>query len=904
MSDNAATTSPDKAPLPEWHACEPNEVANLLETNLVRGLTNETVARRKRVYGSNTITEDSGTGWIRVLARQFSNALIWILLLAAGISAAIGEVTDAATIVAIVFLNGLLGFLQEWKAEKAVKALRQMLSPHCQVIRNGANQTISAHQVVPGDIIVLETGDRIPADLRIADATNLNVDESLLTGESGSVAKTSNPNAPQTTIAERTAMAWMGTAVTNGRGQGIVVATGSQTQFGQIATMTSEIATTTTPLQHRLGTLGRQLGIFAISISVVICVTGMALGRPAIEMLMTGISLAVAVVPEGLPAVVTITLALGIRAMVKRKALLRRLQAAETLGAATVICTDKTGTITQNQMTVQKVWLPDRELTVTGIGYDPAGHFEQDGDVVDYHNDQQLQTLLQSALVCNHATVSRREGKWHEQGEPTEAALITLAMKAWMDASNLPAPVVEFTFSSERKRMTVVTAEGNSRIAHVKGAPEVLLPLCSHLNSENEDSAITDRQREKIANVCEAMARSGLRTLAIARRELSGTPELTEKIVEQSLCLLGIVGIIDPPRPEVPAAVSRARDAGIELVMITGDAAGTALAIANRIGMETESAIEGSELATMSDADLRTALNRNAVFARTAPQHKLRIVKLLQQDGHVVGMTGDGVNDAPALKRADIGIAMGQRGTDVAKGAADMVLTDDNFSSIVDAVEEGRRQYDNIQKFVRYMLSSNTGEAVALFANIVTGGPLILLPVQILWMNLITDGLTALALGLEPAEQDIMSRPPRDPAKTILDGTAITMIAGLGCYVGLATLWLFHHYLNSGSPDAVLRAQTVAFNGIIVIEFFNVLNFRALRTPMYRVGFFSNPWMLAAIATTASIQLAAIYIPSLQRSLHTVPLHCQDWLLIAAVAAPVTILAEATKWLRSHLGST
>lgn len=883
-----------------WHCVSVADTVSRLDTDLRQGLTDAEVQRRRVKYGENALAASGRATWLEVLGRQFVNVLIWILIAAAGVSAVIGEVADAVTILAIVALNGVLGFLQEWKAEKAVDALRQLLTPHCRVIREGETVVIASTDVVPGDIVVLETGDQIPADVRLLQSTNLRVDESALTGESDSIAKTDAAVDSGAVLAEQASMGWMGTAVTNGRGLGAVVATGAGAQFGQIATLTSEVESTATPLQLKLATLGRQLGILAIGVSVLITITGVATGRPWAEMLMTGISLAVAVVPEGLPAVVTITLALGIRSMVRRRALLRRLQSAETLGAATVICTDKTGTLTQNQMTVQRIWLPGGDVTVTGVGYDPAGHFEVDGTVHDYREDVELLELLKSGLTCNHAALKHEEDGWHEQGEPTEAALVTAAFKAWVDPDLVPQTIEEFPFSSERKRMTVVTQSEAGVVAHVKGAPEVVVGRCVSVGHGEDARAIDDALRNEITTTCDAMADSGLRTLAIARRTLASDTPLNADAVEQRLNLLGILGIIDPPRNEVSQAIRRAKDAGIEVVMITGDASRTALAIAHRIGLKSEGAVEGAELSGMTDDEIRVVLRQDAVFSRTSPEHKLRIVRLLQENGHVVGMTGDGVNDAPALKKADIGIAMGLRGTDVAKGAADIVLTDDNFSSIINAVEEGRRQYDNIQKFVRYMLSSNTGEAVAIFCNILIGGPLILLPVQILWMNLITDGLTALALGMEPVEQDVMDRPPRDPKHPILDRAAFTMIVALGSYVGLATLWLFQHDLASGDTEVIARAQTLAFNGIIVIEFFNVMNFRALRTPMAGVGLFSNPWMLGAIGLTASIQLCANYVPFLQQALHTVPLRLEDWGLIAAIACPVFIVAEMIKWLRSR----
>ena len=877
----------------DWELLSVNEVEEKLQTSILKGLDTDQIAQRIEQFGRNTIVQEGRVTWVTVLLRQFVDVLVWILIFAAIISVALGELTDVVTIMVIVVLNGILGFIQEWKAERAVEALRHMLSPQCRVRRERSEVTIDAEELVPGDIVLLETGDRIPADLRLLESTNLRADESALTGESESVLKTNSEN--------DSSMAWMGTAITNGRGIGAVVATGSQSRFGKIAHLTSQIVTDRTPLQRKLGTLGKHLGIGVIGISVLVVVAGLLVGKPLVEMFMTGISLAVAVVPEGLPAVVTITLALGIRAMVKRRALLRRLQAAEALGAATVVCTDKTGTLTQNQMTVQKIWLPDgRDIEVTGIGYDPAGHFECQNEAIEYHNDVALLEMLKSGLICNHAILKRENDVWTEAGEPTEAALVVAAYKAWLNPDSLDPCVIEYSFNSDRKRMTVVTKSEEGHVAHVKGAPEVILSLCRSVGLGVSQREMTSELETEILEKCHAMADQGLRTLAIARRELPSGVSFDAEQVEQDLTFLGLIGIIDPPRPEVPNAVQRALDAGIKIVMITGDSSRTASAIAKRIGIPIDMSVEGSELTAMNDDDLRDALENNAVFARTTPEHKLRIVKLLQSDGHVVGMTGDGVNDAPALKKADIGIAMGMRGTDVAKGASDIVLTDDNFSSIINAVEEGRRQYDNIQKFVRYMLSSNTGEAVAILFNILIGGPLILLPVQILWMNLITDGLTALALGLERAESDIMKRPPRDPKSPILNLSAIVMIIGLGAYVGLATIWLFQNALMTTGQNSIAWAQTMAFNGIIVIEFFNVINFRTLRTPVLKVGLFSNRWMLIAIAVTFSLQICAVYTPFLQHALHTVPLSLQDWGTILMVAVPVFVLSEIVKWYRSE----
>ena len=896
-------TRPSTPESPPWHALPPDTVLQRLQVDPARGLSAGEVRRRRQQFGENALQAVRKTPWYTVLARQFVDVLILILLVAAAIALAIGETGDAITILVIVLLNGVLGFVQEWKAEKALAALRRMLSPHCTVVRAGEPRRIDARELVPGDIVLLEIGDRVPADLRLLETVNLKVDESALTGESVSVVKSPQPVAETAPLAERQSMAWMGTAVTNGRGRGVVVATGMNTEFGRIAHLTQAVGEERTPLQRKLAVLGRQLGIYSVAIAVVVAAAGWLLGKPLVEMFLTGVSLAVAVVPEGLPAVVTITLALGVRAMVRRRALLRRLQAAETLGAATVICTDKTGTLTQNEMTVRRIWLRSGEIEVTGVGYDPAGHFEADGHKLDYHRRPDLLALLETGLLCNHARLIKDAGGWHQQGEPTEAALVVAAYKAWLSPPVEPRTVSEFSFNSVRKRMTVVERTDTGLVAHVKGAPEVVLARCTRIRDGDAERPLTGADREAVTAAYTAMAESGLRTLALARRRLPDQVRLDADAVERDLTLLGVVGIIDPPRPEVPAAVRTAARAGIRVVMITGDAAATALAIARRIGLDADHALTADDLRRLDDGALEQTLRgRHVLFARTTPENKLRIVTLLQRMGHVVGMTGDGVNDAPALKKADIGIAMGRRGTDVAKGAADMILTDDNFASIIGAVEEGRRQYDNIQKFVRYLLSSNTGEVLAILVNILLGGPLILLPVQILWMNLVTDGMTAVALGLEPAEKGIMQRPPRPVHEPILDRGGILMIALLGGYIGLATLWLFHHYMAGAGADGVLLAQTVAFTGIIVLEKLNVFNFRALREPLSVVGYFSNPWVLAAWTATVGLQVCAVYVPFLQDALHTVPLGWADWGLIFAVAAPVLLVTELYKRRRWRRG--
>ena len=883
-----------------WHASTADSIVLKLASSAECGLAESAAGERLTRHGPNALQAADRTRWPAVLARQFADALIVILLIAALISAAIGEPADAVTILAIVVLNGIVGFIQEWKAERAIGALRQMLQPLCRVVRGGIERDINTEELVPGDVVVLDVGDHVPADLRLLHTVSLKIDESALTGESAPVEKHPHPVAADAPLAERGCIAWMGTAVSNGRARGIVIATGMNTEFGRIAALTSSLGRERTPLQHKLAALGRQIGAAAITISILIGMLGWVSGRPAFEMFMVGVSLAVAIVPEGLPVVVTLTLAFGVRAMVRHRALLRRLQAAETLGSASVICTDKTGTLTRNEMTAQVIWLPGQTLRISGAGYEPRGEFSLDGTVIDARRQPALLRLLRSALLCNNASLQQQGDGWSWSGDPTELALVVAAAKAGLLRSAMPATTVEFSFNANRKRMTVIEP-GEAETAHVKGAPEVILERSRTLLRGDACVPLDDDLRRSVLDAYHDLASQGLRVLAVAVRPLDAATTLDADNVEQQLTLLGLVGIVDPPRNQVSKAIQMARRAGIRSIMVTGDAPATALAIARMIGLPADRAVLGTELQAMSDAELVAALRQDVLFARTTPEDKLRIVTALQELGNVVGMTGDGVNDAPALKRADIGIAMGIHGTDVARAAADMVLTDDNFASIVRAVREGRRQYDNIRKFVQYLLSSNSGEVIAIFANVLMGGPLILLPVQILWMNLVTDGMTAIALGVEPAEKKLMERPPRSPTAAILDRHALWRVLTTGTYIGLATLFAFNHLLGQDDPNAIMRAQTVAFTTIILCEKMNVFNFRSLHSPLSTIGYFSNPWVLFAWVGTISLQFAAIYTPFLQGVLHTTALTLRDWLLVMTLSLPVFLVTEGIKRHRTRI---
>ncbi len=857
------------------------------------GLTSAEAEKRLREHGPNRLAEQRGVSWIGLLARQFSSALILLLFAAVIVTAAMGHYVDATAILIILLLNGGLGFVQEWRAERTLQALRSILTRSAVVIRDGLEREIPSEEIVLGDVVVLDVGNKVPADLELLTASELTVDESVLTGEAASVDKRIEGGE------KNSARVFMGTNVVSGNAKGTVISTGMNTEFGRIAELTTTLADEQTHLQKKLTLLGRHLGILAIVLISAIVALGWLFGKDPVEMVLTGISLAVAAVPEGLPAVVTITLAFGAKAMVRKKALIRTLQATETLGASTAICTDKTGTLTENQMTVTGIWLASGAIEVTGTGYEPEGSFERDGLGVEVKTDPDLNALLKTAIICNHAHVWNDGTQWQSLGKPTEAALVTAALKAGLSEPDTSQIVHEISFSSERKRMSVVQIDRDIAILHVKGALEKILPRCARIQTNGEIKELTDELRQQIRTAHGAYASKGLRVLCAARRTMSegelDLGELHAEETESNLVFLGLFAIMDPPRPEVREAIAQAQSAGVKIVMITGDAPETASAIAASLKLPVQHVLTGDDLVTLSDESLDAALSEDVLFARTTPEHKMRIVDRLSQLGHVVAMTGDGVNDAPALKRADIGIAMGIRGTDVAKDAADIVLLDDNFASIVEAIREGRRQYANIKKFVRYLLTSNAGEVVAISANIIAGGPLIFIPIQILWMNLVTDGVTALSLSAEKPETDVMEHRPHRSEEDIVGRNGLIVILLMAAYTGSTSLWVFYSLLDEG----VLIAQTAAFTTMIFLEKFSVFAFRSLTLPTAKIGYFSNPWLYLALTVTLGAQIAAVYWPPLQAILHTSALPRDIWLTIFLVTLPVVLVPETIKLLRN-----
>ena len=886
-------------PPPDWWSLTPEEVLQELRARPA-GLTAKEAEERLERYGENVLREEARETRLQVFLRQFKSILIAILAIAAVVSFLVGEPQDAAAILIIVVLNALLGYTQEWQAGEAIEALKKMLVQRAVVIRDGEQQEIDASGVVPGDVVLLEMGERVPADLAIVEATSLQVDEAPLTGESAPVDKAPGRLPPATDLAGRSNMTFAGTTVVNGRGWGVVVATGMETEFGKIAGLSQLVTAEATPLSRQMDVLGRDIGFIALGIAALAVVVGLLQERGLLEMFLVGVSLAVAVIPEGLPAVVTLTLAIGIKTMMQKNCLIRRLPASETLGAVSVICTDKTGTLTRNEMAVVRVKTPGAEVTVTGTGYAPEGEFLLDGRAIDPGDYPGLRQFLRAVLLCNHATIARDgAGGWRIFGTPTEGALVVAAAKAGLSREDAPEAVDEFSFDSTRKRMTIIYREDDGDVAYVKGAPEVLLARSSGVLVDGSVVALTDDLRETIREDIAGYASGGLRVLGAAYRPLPADLPRTADAVEEDLIFLGFAGILDPPRPEAAEAIRLCRSAGIDVIMITGDNPLTAYAIAEDLGLPSEGALTGTDLEALTDDELEARLRVTKVLSRVTAAHKLRVIDILSRKRAVIAMTGDGVNDAPALKKASSGIAMGIKGTDVAKESSDMVLVDDNFASIVAGVEEGRREYDNIARFTRYLLSSNVGEIVAIVGGLLLGLPLILIPVQILWINLITDGLTALALGLEPAEKDVMQQRPRDPGEPILTRAAFTIILALGALLGLLTLYVF-----SGLYHIDLdRARTMAFSGLIVFELYNVLNFRSFRFPLHRIGFFSNPALLYAILGSLALQVLVVYVPVFQDFLGTAPLTLADWGLIALLGLPVLLAGEVYKILRSRGGN-
>ena len=810
----------------DWY--KQSEEAILQETgSSPEGLTATQAAQKLEEFGPNELKEEEKRSFWAKLIDQFKDVLILILIGAAAVSAMVNEITDAIIILAIVVLNAFLGLYQEGKAEQALEALKKMASPEAKVLREGKPVILPSAQIVPGDIVILETGDIVPADLRLTESSNLKIDESSLTGESVAVDKDARVTYDDDQeIGDRENMAYTSTIVSYGRGRGIAVETGHKTEIGKIATTLATFEEEQTPLQKKLAQLGKMLGIIVLVVCGILFAVGLLYDNDLLEMFLTAIALAVAAIPEGLPAIVTIVLSLGMGRMAERNAIVKKLLAVETLGTTTVICSDKTGTLTQNEMTVTKVYLDDTVLDVTGTGYSPEGSIQLDGAEVDDNAVPSLYTLLSIATLTNDAKIEQDGGQYKVLGDPTEGALITLASKKQLTPQQHEKEyprVQELPFDSERKMMTTFHENflpDGKIAAFVKGAPDIVLDRCKYWLLNGERKELTEADREKIMAQNSAFARSALRVLAYAIREMDTVPEKPEpEEIENELTFVGLTGMIDPPREEAKEAIHLCKQAGIVPVMITGDYKDTAYAIAEDLGMveSEDQAIMGRELNDLTDEDMRELVKNKRVYARVSPEHKVRIVTALRENGEIAAMTGDGVNDALAIKRADIGISMGITGTDVAKNTADVILTDDNFASIVAAVNEGRIIYSNIKKFVFFLLSCNIGEILVVLVAILMNLPVPLIPIQLLWLNLVTDSFPALALGVEPGEADIMDQPPRRPDEPIIDKEMRIGIALQSLAIAAAVMFVYIRGMNM-FPNHIDGARTMAFATLIMAE--------------------------------------------------------------------------------------
>ncbi len=899
-----------------WHTLPLEEAFAQLQADGMHGLTQAEAARRLAQYGSNTLAQAQQRSTLSIFLAQFQSLIVALLVAATVIAFAMGDHLEAMAILVVIILNAGIGFFTEWKAELALSALQKQSVRVAHVIRDGAESEIPAAELVPGDLIVLAAGARVPADGRIVESARLQIEESALTGESLSVTKTSEVlQDKDAALGDRLNMAFLGTTITDGRGRLLVTATGAQSEVGKIGILIDEAITRATPLEQKLARLGRLLIVVVLVLCAIIVLAGWFRGATDFwHMLEIGLSLAIAAVPEGLPAVTTMTLALGMQRMARMRALVRRLPAVETLGSVTVICTDKTGTLTKNEMTACVYALDQRRVEVTGAGYEPVGKF-QDGDtLVDPRSDEHLALALRIGMLCNDAKVERVDGRDTVLGDPTEAALIVAAGKAGMNQASLAAEfprLSEVPFDSTSKRMvTVHRAPQGRTMAFVKGAPATLIAAsCSQVRASGVTPlAPDDRRRWEETNV--ELAGAALRVLALAYRDLREGYDEAE--LDRELIFVGLVGMSDPLRDEAKDAIATCREAGIRTVMITGDQPTTAAEIARQLGIDVDlqgqplRTVHGRELAALDAEGWKRVVADAAVFARVSPEHKLQIVEALQQQGHVVAMTGDGVNDAPALKKADIGIAMGIMGTEVAKENAAMVITDDNFASIVGAVEQGRIIYGNILRFLHYLLSCNFSEILTVFLALMIGWPLPLVALQILWLNLITDIFPAFALALEPSAPDVMKRSPRDPQESLLTPSFIGLIAWQGLLLAGATLlsfWVGMHW-HGTDGEGSRRATTMAFMTLALTQVFHVFNARSQRRSAFTSRLFTNGWLWAAVGMCLILQAAAVYLPLLQKVLHTVPPTISEWGVIAGCSLLPIVVVEFVKVLASQSRSS
>lgn len=884
-----------------WHTLTAEQIATELDCQQAipaQGLSAREVASRQALHGPNKLPEPPRRSGLKRLLSQFHNVLIYVLMVAAVVTALLGHTVDSGVIVAVVLINALVGFLQEGKAEKAIDAVRNMLSQQAMVLRDGHRQQIPAEELVPGDIVFIQSGDRVPADLHLFKLRDLSIEEALLTGESVPVQKQIDPVAADAALGDRTNLAFSGTLVTYGQGHGVVVATGADTEIGRISTLLAEVATLTTPLTRQLDSFARWLTGAILLIALATMAFGYWVRGYALDdMFLAAVGLAVAAIPEGLPAVITIALAIGVQRMANRRAIIRRLPAVETLGSVSVICSDKTGTLTRNEMTVTHVVSAHCNADISGVGYDPHGTFSAHREDLDIQRLPEVQQLCRASILCNDAQLIHKDNQWSIEGDPTEGALLVLGVKSGLDAKELQAEMPRddlIPFESQHRFMATLHHDhsGNG-IIYIKGAIEALLPRCDYQLNNGQQEALDDAfwiaQQEQIA-------RQGKRTLALAMLQVPESHRILHfDDVREGLTLLGVVGIIDPPREEAIEAVRQCHEAGIRVKMITGDHVATASAIAMQMGItDSTNALTGAQLEQMSDSELQSAVLDVDVFARASPEHKLRIVAALQAQQHVVAMTGDGVNDAPSLKRADVGTAMGVKGTEAAKEASEMVLADDNFASIAHAVEEGRTVFDNIRKSILFILPTNGGEALTVLAAIALGTLLPVTPAQILWVNMITAVTLALSLTFEPTEPNVMHRIPRDTRSPILSPFMIWRILFVSLLMVSGTFGLFLWEISQGAN--IDTARTVAVNTLVVLEVFYLLNSRFLTdSVLNRNGLLGNRYALYAIALVLLFQMLFTYLPLMQLFFHTTAIDLAAWGRILAVGVALFLAVELEK---------
>ncbi len=872
------------------------------------GLSQEEAEKRLNEVGYNSIETEEKTNPLKVLIHQFADPLIYILLVAAAFTAIIQHFLDMWVILAVVAVNAVIGFYQEWRAEQAIRSLQKLAAPKSQVLRDGEQVEIESSKLVPGDIVLLESGSRVPADMRLTEENRLEIDEATLTGEALRVSKNTQTIEEKTVpVADRLNMAFMGTLVLAGRGKGIVTATGLKTELGSISEQVNKVKSAPTPLQVQLNIFSQWLGIVILVISLGSVALGLLLGRELFEMILTGTALAVGAIPEGLPVVVTITLAIGVKKMARRNAIVRKLPAVETLGSTSVIASDKTGTLTKNEMTVQQVWTPGNKYHITGVGFEPEGEvYEETGQPTELENHKALEQCLRIGVLSNESSLGYEEDTGHyPQGDPTEVALIVGAAKAGLNAENetkLYPTLDEIPFESELMYMASLHEHPSQEenIIFLKGAPERVTEMCSSIVSQTDGEVSVLHNKEEIYEQAKSMSREGLRVLAMAYKTVpKDVTEISEDMMDQEFTFSGLQGMIDPPRDEVLKAINQAKSAGVRVMMVTGDNIHTATAIGRKlklIGNENAPTISGKELEEMSDEELYQKIDKVNVFARAAPLHKLRIVKQLINKGEIVAVTGDGVNDTPALKASHIGVAMGKVGTDAAKETSDMIVTDDNFASIFDAVREGRVVYSNVRKVILFLLSSGLAQIFLIFASLLLGMPLPLLPAQILWLNLVSNGLQDLAIAFEPGEKGITDQPPREKNEPVLSSFMIQRLILIGIVIAFGTTYTFSWALRGYDLE---HARTIALTTIVLSQLFNVFNVRSLTKSIFKIPFLSNPFLTFSVVSSILAQVAIIYIPALQFIFRTRPLNLSDWALSILIAVTVLIAVELEKLFRA-----